>query len=652
VEPTGHRFTNHELTLWQPVKRGETVIGYVYLLKALPPLHERLPQYGIMAGAVLFALVVVGYILIRGVRKNFVQPLSTLLATTAHVTEHNDYSARANLGRDDELGLLATAFNRMLEVVGERDAELREANALIRNVFAATTEVAIIACDLNGRVTVFNTGAERMLGYTSAEIVGQATPFLWHKASEVEARAAALTQQLNRPVGGFATFVALAQERTSDAQEWTFVRKDRTELHVLLVVTAIHDTQGNPVGSLGVASDITRRKQAEDEREKLQSQLIQAQKMDAVGQLAGGVAHDFNNILAAMVMNVGLMREDPCISAEMRAALADQQEFVSRAASLTRQLLLFGRREVMQKQLLDLDSLLGNLLKMLRRLIGEHISIEFKGNPKPTWIIADGGMIEQVVMNLVVNARDAMLSGGCVSLATEIVELAAQGVGRHPEECAGRFVRLTVTDAGVGMDEATLQHIFEPFFTTKAQGKGTGLGLATVYGIVKRHEGWIEVESALGQGTTFRIHLPASPTAPEAKPRDTVPPLVVGGKETVFLVEDDEGVRTAALAVLRHAGYQVLTAVNGPKALEVWAARQQKIDLLLTDMIMPEGMTGLELVKRLRTDDPGLKVVIMSGYSLELSQHGVLEADHLTYLAKPFEPVILIRTIRQCLDHK
>jgi len=652
VEPEGHRFTASELVLWQSVQRGPTHIGHVMLLKALPPFYARLPQYAIMVVAVLFVLVMMGIILLRGARSNFLQPLASLLATTTHVSKHNDYTTRAKIDRGDELGLLATAFNHMLEVIGQRDADLRQANALVRDVFAATSEVAIIACDQKGLVTVFNTGAERMLGYARAEMVGQATPLLWHKSSEVEARSAALSRQLGRPVTGFETFVATSRSGAPDVQEWTFIRKDRTELHVQLAVTTLNDSQGNARGSLGVAIDTTRRKQAESEREKLQGQLIQAQKMEAVGQLAGGVAHDFNNILAAMVMNLGLMRDDPVLTPELRAQIDDQQEFVARAANLTRQLLLFGRREVMQKQLLDLDSLLGNLLKMLRRLIGENISIEFKGNPKATWIVADGGMVEQVVMNLVVNARDAMPAGGRITLTSEPVELGVPTAGSPPAARAGRFVRLTIADSGCGMDAGTLAHIFEPFFTTKAPGKGTGLGLATVYGIVERHEGWIAVDSSPGSGTTFRIHLPAADPGRGPGP-DTISRLPVsGGQETVFLVEDDTSVRAAALAVLRHAGYQVITAGNGQAAVEIWNARQQKIDLLLTDMIMPEGWTGIELVKRLRKDEPGLKVIIMSGYSLELSQQGVLTTERLVYLAKPFEPAMLTRIVRQCLDGK
>ncbi len=649
IEPSNHRFTAHELILWQPVNRGTTTIGHLYLLKILPPFYARLPQYAIMAGAVLFALIIVGFVLIHGVRRNLLNPLATLLATATHVTVHRDYSARAELNHQDELGHLANAFNRMLEVIGQRAAELDQANTFIRNVFAATSEVAIIATDTNGLVTLFNTGAEHMLGYTSAEIVNRATPILWHKAAEIETRATTLSLQLHRKISGYETFVALATEGQSDANEWAFIRKDGTERRVILVVTAMHDNQGKLTGHLGVATDITRRQQAEAEREKLQGQLIHAQKMEAIGQLAGGVAHDFNNILAAMLMHIGILRDEPTISPEMRAALDEQQEFVNRAANLTRQLLLFGRREVMQKQPIDLDALLGNLLKMLRRLIGENISIEFKGSPKATWINADCGMIEQVVMNLVVNARDAIQTSGRITLSTAIVKPTA--TAKSAEARPGAFVQLTVTDTGSGMEASTLEHIFEPFFTTKDQGKGTGLGLATVYGIVKRHEGWIEVDSSPGHGTSFHIFIPTAP------PKRDTPPITnsktnsaPSGRETIFLVEDDESVRSAAHAVLRQAGYQIICAVNGPKAIDLWKTRTQKIDLLLTDMIMPEGLTGLELVKRLRIDEPDLKVVIMSGYSLELSQQDVLKNERLTYLSKPFESSGLAQTVRRVLD--
>ncbi len=650
VEPSGHRFTADELNLWEPVNRNANTIGHLYLQKVLPPLYARLPQYTIMAGAVAFALTIVGFVLILGVRRNLLRPLSTLLATTTHVTEHRDYTATAKIDHEDELGLLANAFNRMLEVIGQRDTDLRQANALIRDVFAATTEVAIIAGDLNGLVTLFNTGAEHMLGYSSAEIVNRATPILWHKAEEIENRATELSLQLNRKISGISTFTALSDQGQPDSHEWTFIRKDGTELKVILVITGMHDSQGRPSGYLGVASDITRRKRAEDEREKLHGQLIHAQKMEAVGQLAGGVAHDFNNILAAMLMHIGLMRDEPGVSPEMRAQFDEQQEFVNRAANLTRQLLLFGRREVMQKKLVDLDSLLGNVLKMLRRLIGENISLEFKGNLKATWINADSGMIEQVVMNLVVNARDAIETCGRITLTTTVVDLT--DTGKSTEARPGSFVCLTVTDTGSGMTAATLEHIFEPFFTTKDQGKGTGLGLATVYGIVKRHDGWIEVESTPGSGTTFRIYLPASTHQQASPSKNPVSPPTIGGRETILLVEDDEFVRHAALAVLRHAGYTVITAVNGQKALEFWATREQKIALLLTDMIMPDGLTGLDLVKRLRKDDPALKVIIMSGYSLELSQQGVLDTERVTYLAKPFEATGLNQTVRQVLNAK
>jgi PAS domain S-box-containing protein len=396
--------------------------------------------------------------------------------------------------------------------------------------------------------------------------------------------------------------------------------------------------------------DITERKRAEAERQALQAQLIQAQKMEAVGQLAGGVAHDFNNILAAVLMRLGLLQQEPDLTPGIRMGLAELEEGALRGANLTRQLLMFSRRQLMQKQLCDLDSLLGNLLKMLRRLIGEHISLEFKGAPEPLWIAADAGMLEQVVMNLVVNARDALLQGGRISLITQRVEFEESRRPRNPSARPGRFVCLTVADTGRGMDEATLKRIFEPFFTTKEPGKGTGLGLATVYGIVQRHEGWIEVESVVGQGTTFRVYFPASLEGAVPAPGGHTQFVVRGGQETVLLVEDDRSLREQTSRALQRAGYRVLQAANGQEALTVWSADPGPVDLLLTDMVMPEGLTGLELAERLRQQKPNLKVIIMSGHSLEIAQQGLPAKDQIVYLPKPFRVPGLSETVRRCLD--
>lgn len=649
--PPGEVVTARELSLCLQLNRGQEVLGHLYLVQVLPPLHARLPQYAIMAGAVLLTLTIVGLTLMLGVRRSFLAPLSALLETTQTVARSNDYRVRAAVRRSDEIGQLATAFNQMLETIEQRDTALREAGNRLRTIFDATTEVLIVATDLEGTVTVFNTGAERILGYTAEQVVGKATPLLWHKSEEIAARATELSARFGVAVQGFPALTELARRGLQDRSEWTLVRCDGKELQSVLYITAVHGAEGALTGFLGVGSDISQRKREQAERERLQTQLIQAQKMEAVGQLAGGVAHDFNNILAAMMLHLDLLRSDHALSTEVQGAVSELQEYAKRASNLTRQLLLFSRRQVTQMSLIDLDSLLGNLLKMLRRLIGENISIEFRGAQQATWIVADSGMIEQVVMNLVVNARDAIRSGGRITLSTSLVDVSEGAASEHPERRAGRFVRLGVTDSGCGMDTVTRRRIFEPFFTTKEAGKGTGLGLATVYGIVVRHEGWLEVESEPGKGSTFSVYLPAAKGVESRFVPEASQPSILGGQETILLVEDDEAVRKLALTVLRTAGYRMLVASNGQEALNVWATHRDEIRLLLTDMIMPEGLTGLELARKLQGQRPDLKIAIMSGYSLELAE-GVFTNDRVAYFAKPFEASALRRFVRQCLDGK
>ena len=386
------------------------------------------------------------------------------------------------------------------------------------------------------------------------------------------------------------------------------------------------------------------------EQKHLEDQLRQAQKMEAIGQLAGGVAHDFNNILTAMLMHLGLLQEEPQLAPEIKASLTEIEISANRAANLTRQLLLFGRRQVMQMKPVDINEVVDNLLKMLRRLLGENVALEFRGKANLPLIEADGGMLEQMVMNLSVNARDAMPQGGRLTITTSLVDVDPKTAENNPEARPGRFVCLNVSDTGTGMDEATLKRIFEPFFTTKDVGKGTGLGLATVYGIVKQHQGWPEVESVPGKGTAFRIFLPVS----EAMARPPTPPspdpAAHGGSETILLVEDERTVRQMVARCLQRNGYQVLEAANGTEALALWQEHRGRIDLLFTDMVMPEGVSGLDLALRLRADKEGLKTIISSGYSLEISTTGAPRDDQITFLAKPYEIAALALAVRTCLD--
>ncbi len=387
------------------------------------------------------------------------------------------------------------------------------------------------------------------------------------------------------------------------------------------------------------------------ERRQLEEQVRQTQKMEAIGQLAGGIAHDFNNILAAFMLQLGAARHVPDVPAEIVETLLELDKGARRAASLTRQLLVFGRREVMRFHVLDLAELLENLTKMLRRLVGEHIALALQVDDPGLWIDADSGMIEQVVVNLCVNARDAMPRGGKLLVQATAVEIDTAGARRRLEARPGRFVRLCVSDEGIGIAAPTLGRIFEPFFTTKEAGKGTGLGLATVASIVKQHHGWIEVESQVGQGSAFAVFLPLV-AGPDGRREGHVAGGKVpspGGGETVLLVEDEPGVRRVMSQVLRSSGYEVIEACDGPECLRLWRDKRDSIHALVTDMIMPGGLTGLDLAETIRAECAGLPVLIFSGYTPEVVGRLGAETD-FAYLSKPCDSDDLLRSLRTALN--
>jgi PAS domain S-box-containing protein len=384
----------------------------------------------------------------------------------------------------------------------------------------------------------------------------------------------------------------------------------------------------------------------------LEAQLRHSQKLESVGQLAAGVAHDFNNILTVIQGYSETLMARSGNDPSMSGALKQISQGAQRAASLTRQLLMFSRRQVMQPKLLDLNAVIQNLVKMLGRLVGEDIALETqyaKGLPA---IEADTGMLEQIIMNLAVNSRDAMPKGGRLIIATSKAEVDPDYARQHADARVGHAVCLTVTDTGCGMDRKTLDRIFEPFFTTKEVGKGTGLGLATVYGIVKQHKGWIDVSSEVGRGTTFTIYFPAIVVAAAASSSSTSPeqsPSVQGGHETIFLVEDDADLRGFVREVLEQYKYRVIEAGSGVEALNVWDRHQGEVSLLLTDMVMPDGMSGRDLSIQLRRRKPDLKIIYSSGYSTEILG-GDFQREGIRFLPKPYNPLQLALAVRQSLD--
>jgi two-component system cell cycle sensor histidine kinase/response regulator CckA len=505
-----------------------------------------------------------------------------------------------------------------------RDEQIREQAELLNKA-----NDAIIVCDNRDRITFWNQGAERIYGWNSEEALGQTFPKLLGQA------------KLSQGVAAEQVFLDCS-ERSDELRR---VAKDRRELVVESHWTSVHDKTGRTSGKLVIETDVT-------EKLKLQAQLIQAQRMEGIGVLAGGVAHDFNNLLTVITgyCEALLYRTQP--SDPSYNLLREIRKAGDRATSLTRQLLAFSRKQIFQLQVIDLNHLVAETEKMLRRLIGEDVDFQTVYAPGLFSIKADPGQLEQVIINLIVNSRDAMPTGGHLTITTRNVELSQGELTELSENKCGSYVMLSVNDTGCGMDESTMKHIFEPFFTTKEAGKGTGLGLATVYGIVKQSGGHITAQSELGRGSTFTIYLPA--VAPPPKPQSY---SIAGaaklpfGKETVLLAEDEDAVRSLARLVLPSLGYTLLEASDGDHALQQARVHSGPIHLLVTDVVMP-GMSGRKLADTLKLTHPDVKVLFISGYTDDaVVRHGVQDTK-THFLQKPFTPSLLARIIRDILDEK
>jgi len=389
-------------------------------------------------------------------------------------------------------------------------------------------------------------------------------------------------------------------------------------------------------------------------RLQLEAQLLQSEKMSSVGQLAGGIAHDFNNLLTVIHGQADQLRDAPSLPTELAAAVREISASAVRATNLTKQLLTFSRQHPMIAADIDLNETVAQMSNMLGRILGGELRLRLEFREPAPFVRADRGMIEQILLNLAVNARDAMPDGGELEMSTTVRTVEQSELELEPGIAPGRFVCLRVRDKGCGIPSHQLSKIFEPFFTTKEVGKGTGLGLATVYGIVKQHKGWIKVESEVGRGTTFEVYLPHSEAKQAATPvattRDVGP--AVQGYETILLVEDEETIREMARDFLAAHGYEILEAANGPEALEIWKRERARVDLLLTDLVMPHGVSGQALAEQLKSDRPELKVVYSSGYSSDLFGANSFLDSKTNFMQKPYRLNSLAEMIRSCLDHK
>ena len=570
------------------------------------------------------------------------QILDLLLATCVDVV-------RANRELNDSRAELLRLHEELDGRVKARTAELAESNAALRqevevrrraevalrderdfNSALLDTEGAmVVVLDRDARVVRFNRACESLTGYSFAEVRGRDARELFLLPEEAEAVSA--------------VFEGLRDGNYPGECENHWATRAGGRRLIAWSNTALSDERGAVKYVIGTGIDVT-------EKRGLEARYLQAQKMEAVGRLAAGVAHDFNNLLTIIngysEVLLDRWRGDGAVVPMVEEILKAGE----RAAGLTRQLLAFSRQQVVAPRVLDLNAVVSGVEKMLVRVIGEDVTLTFTPNPALGHVKADPGQVEQVLLNLAVNARDAMPTGGRLTIATADVELNEGYARLHPEVRSGRYVLVAVTDTGCGMAEETQARIFEPFFTTKELGKGTGLGLATVYGIVQQAGGHVAVSSKPGHGSTFKVYLPRVEAALSAG-AETGLPRRASGTETVLLVEDEDAVRTLARRVLEARGYAVLEARDGAEALRLSGANSGEIQLLLTDVVMP-GMSGRELADRLTALRPRLKVLYLSGYADDaVVRHGVLEAE-VEFVQKPFTVDGLAHKIREVLDRE
>lgn len=652
----GARWEGDTISLTTVIQRGDRRIGTLHFIRHAGELRDQLNRTLVNTAIVAGIAAALGFLLSAALDRIVSEPVLRLGSIAHSVASRHDFTLRAIKGSPDEIGDLVDSFNVMLKELQTRDDTLADrtrqlSQTLVRLqgeitdressqralhtaqekllLHVAHTPVAVINWNTQFEVVSWNPAAERIFGYTAAEAIGRKGPDLILPAS-VRPHVERVWNQLLRRAGGENS----VNENTT---------KDGHTLTCEWFNTPLFGTDGLVMGVASFCTDISG-------RVSLEQQLRQSQKMQAVGQLAAGVAHDFNKLLTVIRGNASLLELSPTLSADDRLLIRELHGACTRATALVGQLLAFSRKQVIQPKALDLNELVTHGVKMLTRLLGEAITLEHQlaaGGCVPVW--ADRGMMDQVLINLAVNARDAMPNGGRLLVSTAVVNIVSSAQTANPDARPVRFSCLTGSDTGCGMSAETQTRIFEPFFTTMEVGKGTGLGLATVYGIVKQHDGWIEVTSAPNQGAAFTIFLPHHSATEPAVPERPGQNPALRGSETILLVEDEAAVRELGRRLLIRLGYHVIDAPAGHAALEIWAARKGEIQLLVTDMVMPGGISGMKLARRILAERPDLPVIYTSGYSPDLFTANSQIQEGRNFLAKPYSTNALARLLRTAL---
>ena len=564
------------------------------------------------------------------VHRIVIHPIAKMIQDTSNIAQGR-LTQEIYIATTKEFRNLALSLTRMRDAIRQGMADLEQKNQEV-NALIACSPVALFSLDLLGFLTIWTASAERLFGWQTEEVTGTPLPTV---LQEDQDRFDSLWQSVCR--GKLVIGFEIRQKR-----------RDGSVLHGSLSFAPIRAADGNITGVMGTVQDISERIKNEKAHQKVQAQLLQAQKMESVGRLAGGVAHDYNNTLGVILGYSELVLESLDPDDPNYEKLQQIIQATLSSADITRQLLAFARKQTIAPKILDLNMQVDNLLKMIRRLIGENIELEWIPQPNLGMVKMDAMQIDQILANLCVNARDAIENTGKISIETRSVTVDEDYCRNQPDFRPGEFVCLEVSDTGSGMDEKLLENIFEPFFTTKEKGHGTGLGLSTVYGIVKQNNGFINVYSESGKGTTFTIYLPRhSGQAHEPERNDTA--ITRGKGETVLLVEDDADILGISKQMLENLGYQVICTQNSETAIAMAQENKERLNLLITDVIMPD-MNGRELSGLIKSFLPDVKVIYMSGYTANVIAHqGVLD-DGMHFLQKPFSIRALAKKVRSVLD--
>lgn len=538
----------------------------------------------------------------------------------------------------DNKGRVVQVIEKVADVSEQRkiEATLKEREQQM-NLFALATSDMLWNWDIINNTIERSIGFEKVFGYTKKEIIPDIDWWIERLHPQDRQKVLSIYQDAVDKGGPFCSY------------EYRFRCRDGNYAIIEDKAYIVRDKKGIHVRSIGAMTDITMRKQAEEEKERMQVQLLHSQKMETVGQLAGGIAHEFNNILMAVMGYGETIAKEMNKSDPLRIKVNQILSLTKKAASFTKSLLTFSRKNVINPKIVKIDEIVENLKKLLLNLLGEDIELITKFSTKNLIIKADVGQIEQVLMNLATNARDAMRGGGRIFIKTGQKEISKTFIKQPGYGKRGKYAFLTFTDTGSGMDKKTMEKVFEPFFTTKDTGKGTGLGLSTVYGIIKQHKGFIDVQSRLGEGTTFEIYFPLVQHDDIEKIKSKVIPIEGGGIETILIAEDNEDVRKMIRDELVKFGYSVIEAVDGDNAVKIFKKKKKEIQLLLFDVIMPK-KNGRKAFEEIKKEKPGIKHIFMSGYSKDILDSRGIASEKINYIFKPISIFELLRTVREVLD--